>query len=154
MINLDSNTVLTNTEIAKLKTSLENIRKVLNDVHNEYINNYLYNTSMSQNFKGAIKIEPIVNMHRNFTNLFNGYIEFLDNILRLKGNLTNYLETYFGIETTYILQNLYNSIIENLQTHLPQILDFIKSGDNGSVIFQKIYDRAKEILQEIASPLP
>lgn len=35
-----------------------------------------------------------------------------------------------------------------------KILDFVKSGDNGSVIFQKIYDRTKEILQEIIQPLP
>jgi hypothetical protein len=35
-----------------------------------------------------------------------------------------------------------------------KILDFVKSGDNGSVIFQKIYDKTKEILQEIIPPLP
>ena len=51
---------------------------------------------------------------------------------------------------------------ENLKTLHPlvekkkkeKILDFVKSGDNGSVIFQKIYDRTKEILQEIIQPLP
>ena len=35
-----------------------------------------------------------------------------------------------------------------------KILDFVKSGDNGSVIFKKIYERTKEKLQNITPPLP
>lgn len=55
------------------------------------------------------------------------------------------------VYSSEILKTLHPLIAKEEQE---KILDFVKSGDNGSVIFQKIYDRTKEILQEITPPLP
>jgi hypothetical protein len=55
------------------------------------------------------------------------------------------------VYSSEILKTLHPLVVKEEQE---KILDFIKSGDNGSVIFQKIYDRTKEILQEIIQPLP
>lgn len=55
------------------------------------------------------------------------------------------------VYSSEILKTLHPLVAKEEQE---KILDFVKSGDNGSVIFQKIYDRTKEILQEIIQPLP
>ena len=56
-----------------------------------------------------------------------------------------------AVYSSEILKTLHPLIVKEEQE---KILDFIKSGDNGAVIFQKIYDRTKEILQEIIHSLP
>ena len=55
------------------------------------------------------------------------------------------------VYSSEILKTLHPLVVKEEQE---KILDFVKSGDNGSVIFKKIYDRTKEILQEIIQPLP
>lgn len=55
------------------------------------------------------------------------------------------------VYSSEILKTLHPLVAKEEQE---KILDFVKSGDNGSVIFKKIYDRTKEILQEIIQPLP
>ena len=55
------------------------------------------------------------------------------------------------VYSSEILKTLHPLVVKEEKE---KILDFVKSGDNGSVIFKKIYERTKEILQNITPPLP
>lgn len=55
------------------------------------------------------------------------------------------------VHSSEILKTLHPLVAKEEQE---KMLNFVKLGDNGSVIFKKIYDRTKEILQEIILSLP
>ena len=96
--------------------------------------------------QNALDIELFENVKAYFTkNFVDPYHEIFDLIAQNDANIRHYLLTVCGVKSLCMLKSVYLSLLENLEIHIPKIMEYITANTKSDSI-TKTFDTKDGIL--------
>ena len=122
------------------------LKNKINVFYDNYETNYKYNAKGKPHVQNALDIELFENVKTYFTkNFVDPYHEIFDLIAQNDANIRHYLLTICGVKSLCMLKSVYLSLLENLEIHIPKIMEYITANTKSDSI-TKTFDTKDGIL--------
>ena len=133
-------------ELTKTERFFYKLKNKINVFYNNYILNYQYNANGKPQVQNVLNIELFDNVKEYFTkNFVDPYHEIFDLIIKNQANTRDYLVTVCGVKSLCMLKSVYLSLLENLEIHIPKIMNYIIANIQSDHI-TKTFDIKDDIL--------
>ena len=133
-------------ELTRTGKIFNELKNKINVFYDNYETNYKYNAKGKPHVQNALDIELFENVKTYFTkNFVDPYHEIFDLIAQNDANIRHYLLTVCGVKSLCMLKSVYLSLLENLEIHIPKIMEYITANTKSDSI-TKTFDTKDGIL--------
>lgn len=133
-------------ELTRTGKIFNELKNKINVFYDNYETNYKYNAKGKPHVENALDIELFENVKTYFTkNFVDPYHEIFDLIAQNDANIRHYLLTVCGVKSLCMLKSVYLSLLENLEIHIPKIMEYITANTKSDSI-TKTFDTKDGIL--------